>query len=79
MINTMFVMSFVKLCENMHVVTFIMFILLTDKKKKKERGNLYSSDMSLVVRKPVFGFLTWSDTNWAVQPQKIARDLKFGI
>ena len=25
------------------------------------------------------GFLTWSDTNRAVQPQKMARGLKFGI
>ena len=31
--------------------------------------------MSLVVRKPV----SRSDTNQAVQPQKIVRDLKFGI
>ena len=28
--------------------------------------------MSLVVRKPVFGFLTKSDINRAVQPQKMA-------
>ena len=34
--------------------------------------------MSLVVRKPS-GFPTWSDTNRAVQPQKIARGLKFRI
>ena len=37
------------------------------------------SEMSLVVRKPVFGFPTRSDTNKAVQPQKIARGLKFRI
>ena len=35
--------------------------------------------MSLVVRKPVFGFLTWSDANQAVQSQKMARGLKFCI
>ena len=32
--------------------------------------------MSLVVRKPVFGFPTRSDTNQAVQSQKMARGLK---
>ena len=29
--------------------------------------------------KPVFGFLTRSDTNQAVQPHKMARGLKFRI
>ena len=31
------------------------------------------------MRKPTFWFLTWSDTNQAVQSQKMARDLKFRI
>ena len=31
------------------------------------------------MRKPVFGVSDQSDTNWAVQPQKMARGLKFGI
>ena len=31
------------------------------------------------MRKPTFWFPTWSDTNWAVQQQKMARGLKFGI
>ena len=31
------------------------------------------------MRKPFFGFLIRSDTNRAVQPQKIARGLKFQI
>ena len=35
--------------------------------------------MSRVMRKPTFWFLTWSDTNRAAQPQKMARDLKFRI
>ena len=35
--------------------------------------------MSLVLRKPVFRFMTRSDTNRAVQPQKMARGLKFPI
>ena len=35
--------------------------------------------MSLVVRKPTFWFPTWSDTNKAVQLQKMARGLKFHI
>ena len=33
----------------------------------------------LIVRKPVFGFQTWADKNQAVQPQNIARGLKFRI
>ena len=35
--------------------------------------------VSLVLRKPVFGIPTWSDTNRAVQSQKMARGLKFRI
>ena len=35
--------------------------------------------MSRVVRKPTFWFPTWSDTNQAVQSQKMARSLKFQI
>ena len=35
--------------------------------------------LSLVVRKPTFCFPTWSDTNQAVQLQKMARGLKFWI
>ena len=35
--------------------------------------------LSLVVRKPVFGIPTRSDTNRAVQPQKMVRGLKFRI
>ena len=31
------------------------------------------------MRKPVFGVPTNSDTDWAVQQQKMARDLKFRI
>ena len=35
--------------------------------------------MSLVVRKPSSGFPTRYDTNQTVQPQKMARGLKFRI
>ena len=35
--------------------------------------------LSHVMRKPTFWFPTWSDTNKAVQPQKMARGLKFRI
>ena len=35
--------------------------------------------MSLVVRKPVFLFLTRSDANRVGKPKKIARGLKFQI
>ena len=31
------------------------------------------------MRNPMFWFRTWSDTNQAVQLQKMARGLKFGI
>ena len=31
------------------------------------------------MRKPTFWFPTWADTNQAVQPQKMARGLKFRI
>ena len=36
-------------------------------------------EMSRVMRKPTSWFSTWSDTNRAAQPQKMASDLKFGI
>ena len=35
--------------------------------------------MSRVMRKPMFWFLTWSDTNQVVQLLKMARGLKFRI
>ena len=35
--------------------------------------------MSRVMRKPTLWFATWSDTNQAVQLQKMARGLKFRI
>ena len=35
--------------------------------------------MSRIMRKPTFWFPTWSDTNRAVQLQKMARVLKFRI
>ena len=35
--------------------------------------------MSRVMRKPTFWFPTWSDTNQAIQLQKMARGLKFRI
>ena len=41
-------------------------------------GFLYKN-MSQVERKPVFGFPTKHDTNWAVQPQKMVRGLKCWI
>ena len=36
-------------------------------------------NMSRGMRKPMFWFPTWSDTNQAVQVQKMARGLKFRI
>ena len=53
------------------------------KKKKKKKNVLYgingSNENSMSMRKPTMWFLNRSDTNWAVQPQKTARSLKFGI
>ena len=46
----------------------------------KLAGSLVNvSIMSRVKRKPTFWFPTWSDTNRAVQLQKMARGLKFWI
>ena len=44
-------------------------------------GSVYDVEivMSRVVRKPPFWFPTWSDTNQAIQSQKMARSLKFWI
>ena len=44
-----------------------------------ESGTCSTYDMSLVVRKPVFGVSTRSDTNRAAKSQKMARGLKFCI
>ena len=43
------------------------------------RAYIQSQQVSLVPRKPVFGVSDSSDTNRAVQPQKMARVLKFRI
>ena len=40
---------------------------------------IYYQYLSLVVRKPVFGVSDQSDTNRAVQPQKMAKGLTFQI
>ena len=37
----------------------------------------HMSNMSRITRNLSLRFLTRSDTNWAVQPQKMARGLKF--
>ena len=39
----------------------------------------FNFNLSLIVRKPVLGVPTRSDTNQAVKPQKMARGLKFWI
>ena len=38
-----------------------------------------NSEMSRIMRKPTFWFPTWSDTNQAVQLQRMAKGLKFRI
>ena len=44
---------------------------------RHKAGLLMMSQMSRVMRKPTFWCPTWSDTNLAVQLQKMARGLKF--
>ena len=64
-----------------HVIVMVTILRVLD-------GNLFShfsfykirkSYMSRVMRKPTFWFPTWSDTNQAVQLQKMAKGLKFWI
>ena len=45
----------------------------------RDRFSCDEFQMSREVRKPTFWFPTWSDTNQAVQLQKMARGLKFRI
>ena len=54
-------------------------LCFTWSKNTEDRFSLDNANMSRVARKPVFGFPTRSDTNRAVQPQKMARGLKFWI
>ena len=53
----------------------------TDRKPRRpvfsQRGSYLHPHLSRVMRKPTFWFPTWSDTNQAVQLQKMARGLKF--
>ena len=55
----------------------MLSILCMDRSLQK--GDIYN--MSRVTTKPNLssGFQTRSDTNWAVQPQKMGRGLKFQI
>ena len=55
--------------------------VLAPKSMQEKESNMRGKDrqMSRVMRKPTFWFPTWSDTNQAVQVQKMARGLKFGI
>ena len=55
--------------NNRHILTSSELDLYKD---------LTNDHLGRVMRKPVFlGFPTRSDTNWAVQTQKMSRDLKF--
>ena len=47
--------------------------------KSRPLSNKNRTQMSLVVRKPVFGGSDQVDTNQAVQPQKMAKGFKFRI
>ena len=54
-------------------------VVRNQQKDCKLKYLLQLTNLSLVVRKPVFGFFDLSHTNQAVQPQQIARGLKFRI
>ena len=49
------------------------------KQQEEMEEDKEETEVSHVVRKPTFWFLTWSDTNQAVQPQKMARGLNIRI
>ena len=53
--------------------------LVTENEQLKRQIEEVKLLMSRVMRKPTFWFWTWSDTNRAVQSQKMARGLKFRI
>ena len=57
----------------------MMLIMIKPRCKKTELSPTEIDEMSRVARKPVFRVPTRSDTNRAVQPQKMARGLKFQI
>ena len=70
-----FGMSATRLCKS-----FIYFCIFKETVAVLYGNTYYETPcMSRVVRKPTFWFPTWSDTNQAVQPQKMARGLKFRI
>ena len=63
-------MKFTKLAEGT-LINFLNILHI--------RFCINSNSLSCVVRKPTFWYLTWSDTNQAVQVKKMARSLKFRI
>ena len=64
----------IEIIQNIWKTSQVSLKLKSDNKLKVKNVN-----MSLVLRKSVFGFPTRSDTNRAVQPHNMARDLKFRI
>ena len=52
---------------------------LSHKQPVKAQASLHIHQMSRIMRTPTFWFPIWSDTNQAVQSQKLARGLKFRI
>ena len=53
--------------------------LITDTNQLAQPKIHFGDNLRHVMRKPTFWFPTWSDTNQAIQLQKMARGLKFGI
>ena len=72
-------------CETANSTLSIRSNTATTKQKKNQKyekidhKNLPMIFVPLDMRKPTFWFPTWSDTNRAVQLQKMARGLKFQI
>ena len=74
------------MCPNSLIIFAIMDFVkrnflpeITDKVVQFNFAYATIKHMSLVVRKPVLGFPTRSDTNRAVQLQKISRGIKYRI
>ena len=66
--------------ETLGSITIGLSSAMIHKDKQLIAGiDLITRKMSRVMRKPTFWFSTWSDTNEAVQLQKMARGLKFWI
>ena len=68
-----------KLQASSHLLWLYSPLCVGPVRKPQRRICSAAAQMNRVMRKPKFWFPTWSDTNLAVQLQKMARGLKFWI